>query len=506
MKKNGFVKRFLLSLLATGAFFGFGSCDYDGTRQELEKYLNGGVIEVDKLASVIGCGYDLAGKYADAQSVKPAVLDFEQLRGAGRIRRNYVAEADFSTISGSSVTDYQENLSNSITASVHGGLGSLFTFSTEITTSFAEERARHEEYSFASSRSSIIKDAYFVDDREPGRLLSYVTPAFQSDRETMSAGEFIARYGTHVMLGGLWGARLEYNLSAMKKGGSDEKSCALYIKVMAEANVGAINTGASVGSENEEKFKSSFEATSMDVKTRAVGGKPEYAQHVQTKADYDSWIESIDGNEAWINYYQSENTLIPIYEFIVDETKKIETKDAFNKYFEDKKIIPERAPAPVSVVTHINVTEDSRERNGRHFATDNPTMEIGDPLDFNSGAGGAFIFVQYDKKTTAQRTDAVAEVKILRGQGSAPSGWKKCDLDMNRKAGGKYLFLIYRMANEKDTRVIDFIGGKNGRLTDNLPAGYSWVTAYDGNWPQDLNEDAGGAFEYLTVHHIDLPK
>jgi len=61
--------------------------------------------------------------------------------------------------------------------------------------------------------SVITKDAYFIRNQD---LARYLNTSFINDVKTMTAEQIISRYGTHVMLGALFGARLDHNMSAKR--------------------------------------------------------------------------------------------------------------------------------------------------------------------------------------------------------------------------------------------------------------------------------------------------
>jgi hypothetical protein len=205
MKESNVMSRIFLLFLVIG--LAFAACDLDGAQETIQEYLGGGTIKADKLSSIIGHGYDLTGRYADAQSVKAAILDFDKLAAADQIKRNpNVSQGLFETISGSTVTEYQNNFATSVAVSAKGGVDGIATSSTEITTTFGSERTGRDDYSFATAQSAIMKDAYYVDDRDTSRLLDYVSSAFAADMETKTSEELIERYGTHVVLGDFfWG-------------------------------------------------------------------------------------------------------------------------------------------------------------------------------------------------------------------------------------------------------------------------------------------------------------
>jgi hypothetical protein len=119
----------------------------------------------------------------------------------------------------------------------------------------------------------------------------------------------------------------------------------------------------------------------------------------------------------------------------------------------------------------------------------------------------------YKTKTTTNMSELIANIRIVRQYGLIPEGWNRVEMDLNDNAGGDYLYLVYRMANENDTRVIDFIGvhntGGTSSPTHTLPIndGYwTWARAWDNeNVIVDLNQGAEGDYIWLSLHYADIP-
>lgn len=75
-----------------------------------------------------------------------------------------------------------------------------------------------------------------------------------------------------------------------------------------------------------------------------------------------------------------------------------------------------------------------------------------------------------------------------KGDISVPEGFEKIDVDLNEKAGGKYIYLCFRRGSERPIRDIKIIS--SGKKETKGPDGYTFLS-------QDLNEKAGGKYIYL---------
>ncbi len=106
-------------------------------------------------------------------------------------------------------------------------------------------------------------------------------------------------------------------------------------------------------------------------------------------------------------------------------------------------------------------------------------------VDLNRGAGGDFIYVCYKRGIGAPVTDLAV---TLNGD-SPPAGaaWTKIDVDLNRNAGGDYIYLWYTKDPDCST-IKDIVVLRNAEAT---PAGYVKNDV-------DLNRNAGGDYSYFA--------
>lgn len=295
------------------------------------------------IEQVLGKGYDITSNYAFSPDIKAAVLELSALKESDLVKRDLnLTSGTFESVEGSTITEYQSQLATKISASAEGGYVGLGAFSAEVSKSFSMDKAQSDEYAFATSSSRIIKDAYYIEESQADDLKDYLTVTFKEDALALSPEDLIKKYGTHVMLGGILGARLDYHMCALKRSSSTKLSVGAYAKAKAEATYKGASAGGSVSKEVDNQFNESFDTSNTTTKTIVYGGKPEYGQSVQTENDYNAWIESIEGREIWCDYYPDK--VIPIYDFIGEYlgtdaiAKKDEVKKYFDEYFIGKKI------------------------------------------------------------------------------------------------------------------------------------------------------------------------
>jgi hypothetical protein len=105
--------------------------------------------------------------------------------------------------------------------------------------------------------------------------------------------------------------------------------------------------------------------------------------------------------------------------------------------------------------------------------------------DLNKGAGGNYIYLYYSKRTDLE---PITSLYVAVGDSSnvtVPEGYTKIDSDLNKGAGGKYIYLCY-------TRNPYFgsIKGLEVTFGDDIVSGYTKIDV-------DLNKGCGGEYIYL---------
>jgi formylglycine-generating enzyme required for sulfatase activity len=293
----------------------------------------------DTARLVLGSGYDLTGSFANSTEIKQPVLNMDRLIADRKVIRDAnQINADFQTVTGKNISEYTENFAskNGLTIDAGANILSLSaSFKHETSKRFGSDRVGREEYEFATSSSIIKNNAFFIRNQN---LSPYVSQSFISDVNTMTAQQIITKYGTHVMLGLLIGARLDYNMSVRKKSQTESSTINNLATTSFDAKFRGIGVGLNNNSELEKKFGQMYDINSLKTDTSVIGGRPQLARSIHDSQSYDAWINSIDdGNIVWIGYYP--NSLIPLDQFIVEElfgaraqALKIVLRDAIEKH------------------------------------------------------------------------------------------------------------------------------------------------------------------------------
>jgi hypothetical protein len=222
---------------------------------------------------------------------------------------------EFKTITGSDVNQYRRDLTEKVSVNTNGGYGPV-SFGAEVSKNFGDSRIQNSSYVFATYSINIAKGAYNI--KSQSGLDAFFTNEFKTDlsNPAITAEKLVDKYGTHVMLGGIYGARLDHHLSTTAKNDKSFDKLGYYVKSSADVKFATANAGAGFSYDQQSEFEKYFETTETELKTLAFGGKPEYAQSINSNSGYNDWISSIDGNEIWSDYYPK--SLLGIWELPMD--------------------------------------------------------------------------------------------------------------------------------------------------------------------------------------------
>jgi len=287
----------------------------------------------DTVAAIMGHGYNITGRYAHSGDIKSPVLDLDKLLAAQKVKKDpNMVIGEFDTITGKDINEYMRGTTAKVSNSISASLQEVASFSEEVKINFESAKIERGEYAFATSRSRVVKEAYYIADKTG--MDAFFTQGFINDLGTMSADKLIEKYGTHVMLGAMLGGRVDYHLSAKKREKGSITGLGAYTQARAKAKyedfTGEIVRDAGISS----TFERNFSTEDIYWKTSVLGGKPEYGQNIHNKQDYDKWIDSIEGNEVWVDYYPG--SFIPISDLVTDTDRSNALWEAIISYCDSK--------------------------------------------------------------------------------------------------------------------------------------------------------------------------
>jgi hypothetical protein len=436
---------------------------------------------------------------SDVKITRP-ILDVIKVNAADMIRQSTSTSSNWESATGESVTELFESLNASISAEYKG-----VVFSGKAEAEFSTSRESTETKRYAKGRGFQITMDEFLINSSLSILKTLLSDTFKTDINSMSAAAILDAYGTHLIARCYWGGSAEFNYSYTGTQLTTEQD----IKVALNATYGGFTGTAST----EAKNKANELNTNSTFTSSSRGGNNTAWLTVEQFTDgYTAWVQSVKNNPDICGIPNFNNDLIPIWTIAeqVNITKASQIKQEFDRRATERGIALEGykyvQPAPTySYVTAVDVRDQKSEGVPSGYTnivkTDMYNPNAGGVLDANAGAGGAWIRIAYKKETGNSNHDAIAELVVVNtGNSRTPpswSGWTTINFDLNKSAGGSYIWLLYRKVNSNDTMAIDFIGSycESNSGSGQILTGYSWVSGLT-----DLNKGAGGKYIYLTVH------
>lgn len=363
--------------------------------------------------------------------------------------------------------------------------GSYSFFRMSVTNHFKTSQYRSRYRAFSNFQTLIRKWKLTLPYTDLARLKGMLTDAARSDIATLAPTALFDKYGTHVLTELMIGARADYSTCVTK--------CAATVSIRnnfelcAEASFRKKSGKGSVQIVTEQQL-STFESNySYDLKVK--GGRSEYGSYIFQTGMYDKWIESIDKIEDLSICDFTEHSLLPIWDLAADDARRTQLHTAFATH-------AAQYAMPSLVEEAIN---------GLYFeVTTNPPIT---PLpswtminvDLNRDAHGKYIYLCYD--TGLVDEEAIADITFITNNQATPPGYYKDPQDLNEGAGGTYIYLCYKKAvSARPIRRIEVLVGENKSPSP----GFVFVENYYTRQKQDLNHGAGGNFIWLAVSY-DLP-
>ncbi|MCL1981492.1 MAG: MACPF domain-containing protein [Clostridiales bacterium] len=384
-------------------------------------------------------------------------------------------------ITGNSVSDVYKEFNSKL--NVKGTYGA---FSGSVSTEFSHSSTDHEECAYTKLF------AYFVKNRQsiniPDSKYRF-TPEFTADLNgTLDPVALFNKYGTHLVKDIFIGGRLELNYTTKKTLNDTNTS----IKADVQASYAFVSGSASA----EYKTKTSQLIAKSDLNVRVVGGNsPAIVGIEDLKESYKSWCDSLQDSTKCAPCGIAEyNSLIPIWTFCKDAARRTKLDNEFQR-LANGIVLPTD-----SYITDIFVASDKNENVSK--AKCPPGYQLID-VDLNKGAGGDFIYfcLKRGKRENAI-TNIICE-SLGSGKGDetlnvkhqgVTASYRRNGADLNKGAGGKFMYLLYT----KDTRyppirnITAYFAGDS--LSDEWKGRLCYV---DTTETADLNKGAGGKYIYV---------
>ncbi|WP_459202436.1 MAC/perforin domain-containing protein [Methanococcus sp. CF] len=432
---------------------------------------------IDELPGLdaLGSGYDIFGEYANPKSVKSRLFDL------GTQKEIIVEGKRFLIPNVVRYTEVMQGIFDSTFGKTLkeyserlktsvGVSGNYGFFQGSIDASFDKSTLQRSEYEYSTVNDEVKKWIIALPSKTDLKTKSLLDSEFNRDLNGKMNPEALFE-----KYGAYYLQEIVVGARCAYNSSVNKKTLNQDINVEITAKMSYKSFVNSISASEKTQYEQhikQFDSNST-TKTEVLGGKPEYGHYINQSGNYDKWIESIIDYPVFSGF--TDNSLVPIWELCSRVTRKNELKQAFSAYAEKKTVHYSQY-----CITNLSVIESDRGGAAPPYGFKKVDM------DLNKGAGGKYIYLCY--KEGLDTTTPITDIIVLNGKNAnAPNGYTKINVDLNHKAGGKYIYFAYSRRKDKNPiRSVIVINGKNA----NAPYGYEKID-------YDLNKGAGGDYLYL---------
>lgn len=282
----------------------------------------------------IGCGYNLSERYASTFGLKWPIFDYRSLELGypveidGKTFSSYKifnviphSESNKESICQMSSNKYRKDLT--VKSGVKTGIG---LFAGEVKHQFSESTVEDASNSFMSIIEvlSLYTVTIMVD-----KLKEVMSDAAKKAINEGNLDSLFNDYGTHILVGGIFGGRATISATANTKENRIDKSTSIDVSA----------SYSNIVSGNFEFKKSNSSQSSISLLSQqwnTSGGLPNIS--IETKEGMGEWIKSVDGASGVLIDFTSPLTTIPlveISEFANTPERQQAIKEAIKQYLDD---------------------------------------------------------------------------------------------------------------------------------------------------------------------------
>ena len=461
------------------------------TSMQLLRALSGLSDTVLPGVEAIGAGYDPFLLYASADSITVQLFDWYTAPSKSVTIDGNVYQVpsvvdvqsrntyNYTDASGDSINTYQSSLATTVSIS-----GDYNYFSGSLSTEYSTQSLTQSENAFTRVQQSIT--LWSLRLPTGADLRSLLRQDFRDYLDSLpqteaAVADLFDRYGSHFLTGIVMGGRAVQSSATNKLQVDRSYSLDETAKASYKSLTGQLNA------EEEAKYKesvSSFDFYSES--SQSVIGGTEAASAFDGKAGFDAWKASVALAPDFVDFVPT----IPMAEIwrlcATEEQASYLENYFFNTWAPARSKTYQLYPDYVDAL--VVISGDSSNINP-------PTGYTKIPYDLNRGAGGKYMYLCYHKASYQARGESkpcIAALQVIYGKDAQPpSGYVKLPQDLNAGAGGEYVYLCYQPAAWTDDvaiKDVTVIGGNNA----DVPAPYGYAKV-----PGDLNKGSGGDYIYV---------
>ena len=440
--------------------------------------------------SYMGHGYNVFGEYAKSEHVKSSLFKYDTYRSVVVKDKSYNVPTaiEYTTVNNSEFTSvYGLNSHEYMNAlSVNVKLeGSYSFFSMSVTNNYNEKYFRSNYRAFCTIQNVIKKWKLTLPYTDIEKLRGMLTDDAKDDIANLSPEALFSKYGTHVITELIIGARADYNTCVTKCAAT--ASIKNNFEVCAEASFKKKSGSGSFNMVTEQELQS-FESNSSQ-NLKVSGGRSEYGSYIFQEGNYSKWIESIDNIENLTISDFTDHSLLPIWDLCENDARKSQLSSAFDVYAKLYDLPALLDGAIDELYCEVSTNPIVTPKQGWTLINE----------DLNRDAGGKYIFLCY--KEGLDDEASISDITFIVNTQAVPSGYTKLPTNLNEGAGGASIYLCY--TKEITTNPIRRIAILIGKTATPEP-GFYFAKNYYSNIKQDLNQSVGGNFIWLA-YSFDLP-
>lgn len=484
----------------------------------------------------LGYGYNVAtSAYFNSNDVssRAEIFDTDLLLEDKRLRKVSLSHTDTALYMGETLESYQKDVSANLGMSFSYGLFSKvkgdFSLSADTSTSGMSKSV------FIKNQIKIQKERQFIKygDLDMDELKEYVYKSVlkkinadisdktEEDKQKYYDEEIFDKYGTHVLMDIMLGGRMDlnyvYNNTSKKSTQDIRMELDATYKTFSAKVSGSVSTDISTKAESFAK-NSTFKAS-------RVGGSvsPDINTYEKALDTYKDWSQSIQDGVS-LEFFDvgsnCQDSLLPIWEFADSKEKREEIILAYEKYVSkagqffadlDKSIGKEAMPL---YIKNIYIGSNFYAALAKSDIDTQIALKESDylkkviiPIDLNKGAGGDYIYIGYTMTTNPD--EAIRDIKIEAFTSSSAnktkSGYSFIDSDLNKGSTrysasvASYIYLYYSKDKTKGEPVRE-IGIEVDGVYSFGTVGTGWIPSlrFNSNNKYDLNKGvANSAYIYI---------
>lgn len=283
----------------------------------------------DQVFDLLGYGADITGEYLAPESNRMQVIDLTRLKN----EQPGAVDDGLYDISNTKI-EYGEDasiLTNKLTVKVSGN-ASKGIYSGTVSHDYISSNTVSSTYSYALIEDRIFKKRLRLFGLYE-LLAQYTTQSFKDNLLKMTPDDIIRGYGTHVFTDIYLGAKFQLMYRSEILGTSKAETLTSGASVTAK-NIFGISANVETYTnlvENNKKVFVNYKTIGGDASI-GVTGNFNIANPQSLETQLTAWRATINGRLSMIDV--QSGSMIPIYEFVSDPTKKAELKNAVNNYIE----------------------------------------------------------------------------------------------------------------------------------------------------------------------------